>query len=73
MAKQLFDHSYDTHTLAGMPVKFVDGCDGIISGGSEPFARIRSLPSAPHAHNFEYAWPTVAWAYVDKGKAFPVR
>ena len=73
MAKFLFENSYDTQTLVGMRVKFTDGCDGIISGASQPFALVRSLPSAPHTHSFEYAWPTVAWSYVDKGRPFPVR
>ena len=72
-ARHLFDHSYDTRTLTGMPIRFVDGCEGVISGASLPYAHVRSLVTAPHVHDFEYAWETVAWAYIDKGKAFPIR
>ena len=70
MARGLFDHSYDRETLSGMPVKFTDGRDGIISGRLQAFARVRSLDGQI---DHEYAWSTVAWEYVDKGKPFPVR
>jgi len=72
-ARHLANHSYDTRTLSGMPIKFVDGCDGMITGASEPFARVTTVGNAPHHHSFEYAWETVAWAYVDKNKAFPIK
>lgn len=73
VARHLFDHSYDTATLAGMRIRFTDGCEGTITGRLEPFARVRSLPSAPHQHDHGYAWETVAWEYIDKGRPFPVR
>lgn len=73
MAKHLFENSYDVPTLVGMPIRFTDGCEGRISRIDDRFAGIRSVASAAHHHSFEYAWETVAWSYVDKGKPFPIR
>ena len=71
MGRHLFEHSYDRNTLAGTVIRFVDGCEGIIAGGRERFATIRSFGS--HGHAYEMAWDTVAWSYVDKGRAFPTQ
>lgn len=75
MARHLFEHSYDTRTLTGCPVTFKDGCKGILSGASLPFAHVDSLPAwnpgVEHSHSYEMAWETVAWRYIDTGKDFP--
>ena len=64
---------WDTRTLAGSRIEFVDGCKGTISGASQPFATVHTVGDSPHIHSFEYAWPTVAYSYVNNGKRFPIR
>ena len=72
MARHLFEHSYDVPTLNGYPIVFTDGCVGKVTNIDGRFAHVRSLPSAEHDHGpHEYAWSTVAWQYIDKGRAFP--
>jgi len=71
MARHLAEHSYDINTLHGYPVRFTDGCEGTVRNIDGRFALVASFPSQPHVHQFEYAWPTVAWSYIDAGKAFP--
>jgi hypothetical protein len=71
MARFLAENSYDTHTLAGMPITFRDGCRGLISVLSHWDALILSVPDAAHIHRYALDWPTVAWSYIDKGRKFP--